>query len=100
MKVYSEINLKDFNTWAGANSTKDELFEYELDNLEVQLEDYFRCEAISETELNDILWFETDFVAECLGFNSWEELVEAREAREEDQYHINQANKETYYGWR
>ena len=29
---------------------------------------------MTETELNDLFWFEDDFVAVLLGYNNWEEL--------------------------
>jgi hypothetical protein len=28
---------------------------------------------MTATELNDIFWFEKDFIAESLGYDSWEE---------------------------
>lgn len=73
MKVYTEVHLKDFDTWCGANSTKDSLFEYELDIIEECLEELFP-DGLSETQINDILWFETDTIAEWLGYESWEHL--------------------------
>ena len=66
MKVYTEVHLKDFDTWCGANSTKDSLFEYELDIIEECLEELFP-DGLSETQINDILWFERDWVLEKTG---------------------------------
>ena len=28
----------------------------------------------SDTEINDLFWFEEDFIAELLGFDNWEAL--------------------------
>lgn len=81
MKLCSEVSLQDFNTWAGANSTKDALTWRELDELEEHLEELYP-NGLDETELNDILWFECDWIAEMLGYVDWEDL----EAHEEERY--------------
>lgn len=76
MKIYIEVEDKfDFKPWGGAVATYDELTEEEFSWLLESLED-IHPEGISETELNDILWFETDFIAEYLGYSSWENLEE------------------------
>ena len=75
MKIYTEISLNNFNTWAGANSTKDELTWKELDILEEALNELYP-EGLDETTLNDILWFETDWIAEILGYSDWEDLID------------------------
>lgn len=75
MKIYTEISLNNFNTWAGANSTKDELTWEELDILEEALIELYP-EGLDETTVNDILWFETDWIAEILGYSDWEDLID------------------------
>lgn len=37
---------------------------------------------MSDTEINDIFWFEEDFIAETLGYNDFEELMNDRENAE------------------
>ena len=78
MLISYEMNLHDFDTWSGANSTKDELTCDELDIIESCLIDLYP-HGISETELNDFLWFDRDIIAEWLGFNSWYDLVDSHE---------------------
>ena len=75
MKICTEINLNNFNTWAGANSTKDELTWEELDILEEALNELYP-DGLDETTVNDILWFETDWIAELLGYSDWEDLID------------------------
>ena len=66
MKVTSELNLTGFEFWAGA---KDHEFTYsELKELEYHLGELYP-DGMTDTELNDIFWFEDDFLCECLGLD-------------------------------
>lgn len=75
MKTYAETSLRDFEFWSGAKSRAEHLTPAQLDQLEWCLEELYP-DGLSKTQVNDIMWFEEDFVAECLGFSSWEELEE------------------------
>lgn len=77
MKIYSEISLPYFNFWSGGKQNAELLTFKELEQIESCLEDLYP-DGIDETMVNDIFWFDTDFIAECLGFDSWEELYESR----------------------
>lgn len=79
MKVYSDVSLKNFEAWCGAVETLNALTENEIDTIEATLEDAYGEEGMDECELNDFLWFETDTIAEWLGYSNWEELLENRE---------------------
>jgi hypothetical protein len=64
MKVISEINLTNFEFWAGA---KNHSFTYnELQEIEFQLEDIYP-DGMDETQINDIFWFEEEFLCELIG---------------------------------
>lgn len=41
-------------------------------------------DGMSETELNDLLWFEDDTIAEWLGFEDWEALERLNNGEEEE----------------
>ena len=71
MIVTSEINLQDFEGWSGAESTLALLSYSQINTLQSILEEAYP-EGIDETQLNDILRFETDWIAELLGFTDWE----------------------------
>ena len=71
MIITSEINLQDFEGWSGAESTLAMLSYSQINTLQSILEDTYP-EGIDETQLNDILRFETDWIAELLGFTDWE----------------------------
>ena len=74
MKIYTEQSLRNFEFWSGAKDTVKYLTLEELDTIEEILEDSFP-DGIGETELNDILWFEDDMIAEWLGYNDFEEIM-------------------------
>lgn len=67
MKVFSEINLSSFEFWGGAKLNADMLTFDELEQLDYVLEDCYN-EGISETMVNDIMWFEFEWVCEMLGY--------------------------------
>ena len=73
MIITSEINLQDFEGWSGAESTLTMLSYNQINTLQSILEDTYP-DGIDETHLNDILRFETDWIAELLGFTDWESL--------------------------
>ena len=81
MKITSEISLRNFEGWSGAVDTLNTLTDEQKDNLEAILEE-LHPDGMDEGNLNDLLWFENDLIAEWLGFEDWEDLE--REDSEED----------------
>lgn len=65
MKIYSEISLRNFEFWSGAADFANSLTCEQLDQVEVILEDTYP-EGMSDTEINDIFWFEQDTIREWL----------------------------------
>lgn len=64
MKVSSEINLRNFDFWSGA---KNHSFTYnELEEIQFQLEEIY-TEGMDETQINDLFWFEEEFLCELIG---------------------------------
>lgn len=74
MKVYAETNLRNFNFWSGACDRVKYLTLEELDQLEAILEEVYP-DGMDETQINDIFWFEEDWIAEMLGYNDFEEIM-------------------------
>ena len=73
MRIYSETSLENFEAWSGAVDTLDRVREAgKCDELESILEDLYP-DGMSETELNDLLWFEPETVYEWLGIEEEEE---------------------------
>lgn len=75
MKIITEQNLRDFEFWSGARDTIEYLTPEELDIIESSLEDCFP-DGMTDTQINDMFWFEEDFIAELLGYESFEEIME------------------------
>lgn len=78
MRIYEDIDLKEFEPWAGATYTMETLTYSELDTLQDVIEEIYP-DGLSTTDVNDILWFETDWIAELLGYEDWEALEEDRQ---------------------
>ena len=83
MRIYKEIDASDLTDvlWSGALDTIEDLTEDEcqkvLDIYESSLELDADGEpvAIDETELNDFFWFERDLIAEWLGYDSFDDIM-------------------------
>ena len=74
MKTFNEnTTLINFDAWSGAVDTKERIIQEgkadEFDNL---IEELYP-DGLSETQLNDILWFEEDWLFEMLGISDEEE---------------------------
>ena len=67
MKITREMNLRKFEAWGGAKNTLNKLIELDkCEELEAVLEDLYP-EGVTETYLNDILWFDVEWIYETLG---------------------------------
>ena len=83
MKYYVETSLENFEAWSGGRDTLEVLIEKGLcDTVEACLEEALG-EDISDTTINDVLWFERDTIADWCGFSSWEALENGEEEDEE-----------------
>lgn len=68
VKIYVDT-VANYKPWSGAISTYDTIVEEnKLDELDFLLEELYP-EGISESHLNDILWFDSDWVFAQLGIN-------------------------------
>lgn len=84
MKIYTEISLENFEAWSGAVSTLDRIkSEGKCDELEYVLEELYP-DGMDETQLNDLLWFEEDWIFETLGIRSESEIREELEGAMEE----------------
>ena len=72
MKIYSEKSLRNFEFWSGAKENVNELTSAQLDEVETILEDLYP-EGMSETQINDLFWFDFDTIKEWLGITDEEE---------------------------
>ena len=72
MKLYSETSLRYFNFWSGAKDNALKLTLEQLDEVESMLEDIYP-DGMSETELNDLFWFDFDQICDWLGIEEDED---------------------------
>lgn len=70
-----EENLRSLEFWSGAADTVKYLTDDEMDTIETRLEDIYP-DGIGETELNDLFWFDDDTIAEWIGYESFEQIME------------------------
>ena len=84
MTITYELDLNNFQAWSGAKDTLDRVQrEGKCGLLEQILEDIYP-DGMTETELNDLLWFDSESVYEWLGIRSEEQIEkEIKEAEEE-----------------
>ena len=84
MTITYELDLERFEAWSGAKDTLDRIQrEGKCEELENILEDLYP-DGMTETELNDLLWFDSESVYEWLGIRSEEQIEkEIKEAEEE-----------------
>ena len=67
MKVYYEESLKDFESWSGATETKNIIIQAgKEEEFEELIEELFP-NGVSATGLNDLLWFDSEYILNCLG---------------------------------
>lgn len=67
MLVSTELNLTNFDFWSGAKQhgfTNNELTE-----IEYILEDIYHDKQPTETEINDLFWFEEETICDWLGID-------------------------------
>ena len=75
MKITKEVDsYSDFEFWSGARDTAEELTADEIEEIFTILEDAYP-EGMTETELNDFFWFERDTIAEWLGYEDFDEIM-------------------------
>lgn len=83
LKVMCEFS--DYKPWCGAVETYERIQkEDKLDDLEMLLEECYP-EGITMTQINDILWFDSEWVYEQLGMSQEEEEEEEEEKEEEEE---------------
>ena len=65
MKITTEQSIANFKFWSGAKENASELTFSQLNEVESILDDLYP-DGITETELNDIFWFDFETIKEWL----------------------------------
>ena len=81
MTIKSDISLENFGAWSGGKSTLDRIInEGKCGELESMLEDLYP-DGMTDTELNDLLWFDSDTVFGWLGIRTYDQIKEELEEK-------------------
>ena len=67
MKIYREESLSNFKFWSGAIANAEEFTLEELEQITIELEAVDDEDGYSETEINDLMWFEPEYLASLIG---------------------------------
>lgn len=85
MKVVNECNLSDFEPWGGAIDRWETIVSLgKLSALEAILEDIFNSDTIDEDKLNNLLWFDSEWVYELLDIDSYDKIKEKLKEKQEE----------------
>lgn len=91
MKIVSEMSLADFDAWSGGydhlNTLLTKCTRKELNEVEQFIIDALdpEDEGITDTRLNDFLWFEADILANALGYDDWDAFENGEEDEDDDE---------------
>ena len=77
-----EKPLSQFEFWSGAKERTDHLTIEQLDRLDYMMPDVLG-ERPTDTAINDLFWFEEDYIAQLLGFDSWKALERYNDGEDE-----------------
>lgn len=68
MKIYRDESLSSFEFWSGAITNAEEFTLEELNRIGEELE-ALDCEGngYDETQINDMMWFEPEYLASLIG---------------------------------
>ena len=67
MKIYKDESLRGFEFWSGAVDNAEEFTLEELDHITDVLEALDNGEGYDETDINDMMWFEPEYLASLIG---------------------------------
>ncbi|MBS3739693.1 MAG: hypothetical protein KGY51_11985, partial [Psychroflexus sp.] len=76
MKTFKETDLENFKAWSGAVDTQKAIIragKAKVDEFDAMIEELYP-DGLSETALNDLLWFEDEWLFETLGISEDDSL--------------------------
>lgn len=71
--ILDNLSFADFNAWSGAIDTKKVILDNDKEIAFENLIDELYTDGLTDTELNDLLWHDADWVLEQLGISEEEE---------------------------
>lgn len=80
MKIYEEKPLRQFEFWSGAADRVEYLTNDDFDVIESELEALYP-DGMEDSQINDLFWFEFDFIAQMLGYEDEEDFNRKRDPK-------------------
>lgn len=77
MTIIKEERLENFKFWSGACYLAEKLTSEEFDAIEELLEELYP-NGMEEIEINDFFWFDGDTIAQALGYEDEDDMIENR----------------------
>ena len=85
MQITYELDLRNFKAWSGGRNTLNRIIDEGMcEQFEFILEDLYP-DGMTETDLNDLLWFEPEWIFETLGISDEDEEEEEEWDEDEDE---------------
>ena len=72
MIIKTEKNLRNFEAWGGAIETKNLILDAEMEGEFESIIEEIYPDGLTDTKLNDILWFDGGWILETLGIEEEE----------------------------
>ena len=82
MRIIQEIGIANFDAWSGAVETKQTIIDNNKENAFDSLIEELYPDGLTDTQLNDLLWFDEEWIFESLGICEDEEIEEDEETEE------------------
>lgn len=82
--IRTTYGIENFRPWSGAEYAYDAIIRNEKEAEFNAIIDDLYPEGIDETRLNDILWFEREWIYDMLGFDENGDPIEEEDEDEED----------------
>jgi hypothetical protein len=67
MKITTDVSLRDFRAWSGGADTQQKILDEHKESEFESMVEELNPDGMTDTELNDFLWFEEEFIYEHLG---------------------------------
>ena len=85
MKIITDQSFERFQAWSGGKDTQERIIEEgKAEAFEAQIEELYP-DGLTDTELNDLLWFDREQVFEWLRITEDEEETEEEEEDTDDE---------------
>lgn len=103
MKITTEMNVRDFEFWSGGKDRANDVRDEDWDTIDSAVEEMFP-DGCTDTELNDLFWFDFDIIAQACGYENEEHYFYGAAKDNDDMIdvlteHFPEASEEAIEEW-